>query len=67
MFRQSFNEVLRDALGGGAIARAIRVFSEDESRFGLLPLRRRRITAKGVKPVGAVQHRFESFYGLWCS
>jgi transposase len=62
VFRQSFSEALRDALGEGAIARAIRVFSEDESRFGLLPLRKRRITGKGVKPVGAVQHRFESFY-----
>jgi putative transposase len=40
----------------------IRVFSQDESRFGLLPIRRRRITAKGIKPVGRIQHKFESFY-----
>jgi transposase len=39
----------------------VRVFSQDESRFGLLTIRRRRLTARGVQPVGAVQHVFE-----WC-
>src|SRR5262249_15632788 len=34
----------------------------DESRFGLLPIQRRRITLTGVKPLGAVQYRFENFY-----
>jgi transposase len=38
------------------------VFSQDESRFGLLTVRRRRLTAHGVQPVGSVQHVFE-----WCS
>lgn len=28
----------------------------------MLPVRRRRITGKGVKPVGRVQHKFDSFY-----
>jgi transposase len=40
----------------------VRVFSQDESRFGLLTVRRRRLTACGVQPVGAVQHVFEWFY-----
>jgi transposase len=40
----------------------VRVFSQDESRFGLLTIRRRRLTACGVQPVGAVQHVFEWFY-----
>jgi DDE superfamily endonuclease len=40
----------------------VRVFSQDESRFGLLTVRRRRLTARGVQPVGPVQHIFESFY-----
>src|ERR671915_142565 len=44
-----------------ANARPIRVFSQDESRFGLLTVRRRRLTACGVQPVGAVQHIFEWF------
>jgi transposase len=38
------------------------VFSQDESRFGLLTIRRRRLTARGVQPVGSVQHVFEWFY-----
>lgn len=40
----------------------MRVFSQDESRFGLLTIRRRRLTARGVQPVGRVQHVFEWFY-----
>jgi transposase len=42
--------------------RPVRVFSQDESRFGLLTVRRRRLTVRGVQPVGAVQHVFEWFY-----
>jgi transposase len=40
----------------------VRVFSQDESRFGLLTVRRRRLTARGVQPVGPLQHVFEWFY-----
>jgi hypothetical protein len=39
----------------------VRVFSQDESRFGRLTIRWRRLTARGVPPVGAVQHVFEWF------
>jgi putative transposase len=42
--------------------RPVRVFSQDERRFGLLTVRRRRLTAFGVQPVGTVQHVFEGFY-----
>jgi transposase len=42
--------------------RPVRVFSQDESRFGLLTIRRRRLTARGVQPIGTVQHGFEWFY-----
>jgi putative transposase len=38
------------------------VFSQDESRVGLLTVRRRRLTASGVQPVGLIQHTFEWFY-----
>jgi putative transposase len=38
------------------------VFSQDESRFGLRTIRRRCLTARGVQPVGTVQHVFEWFY-----
>jgi transposase len=42
--------------------RPIRIFCQDESRCGLLPGQRRRITLTGVKPLGAVQSCFENFY-----
>ncbi len=45
-----------------ANTRPVRVFSQDESRFGLLTVRRRRLTARGVPPIGSVQHIFEWFY-----
>jgi hypothetical protein len=41
----------------------VRVFSQDESRFGGLTVRRRRLTACGVQPVGTVQHVFAWFDG----
>jgi transposase len=49
--------------------RPVRVFSQDESRFGLLTVRRRRLTTRGVQPVGAVQDVFEWFdvYGAVAS
>jgi DDE superfamily endonuclease len=40
----------------------VRVFSQDESRVGLLTIRRRRLTASGIQPVGLIQHVFEWFY-----
>jgi transposase len=45
-----------------ANTRPVRVFSQDESRFGLLTIRRRRLTARGVQPLGAIQPIFEWFY-----
>jgi hypothetical protein len=38
------------------------VFSQDESRVGLLTVRHRRLTASGIQPVGLIQHTFEWFY-----
>lgn len=40
----------------------IRVLAQDESRLGLMPVTRRRITAKGIKPIQKVQFQFESYY-----
>jgi hypothetical protein len=42
--------------------RPVLVCSQDESRVGLLTVRRRRLTARGIQPVGLVQHTFEWFY-----
>ncbi len=42
--------------------RNIKVFTHDESRFGLLSNQRRRITFKGVKPISHFQHEYKSYY-----
>jgi transposase len=39
-----------------------RFLTQDESRLGLMPTTRRRITAKGVKPIQKVQFQFKSYY-----
>jgi DDE superfamily endonuclease len=40
----------------------IKVFTMDESRFGLMTILRRRITIKGVKPIATFQQSFENTY-----
>lgn len=40
----------------------LEVWAMDESRFGLHTVRRRRITVRGVKPIGRYQHDFDNFY-----
>jgi transposase len=67
-FQEHFSHVLQDTLTEvQALSQlpdkcAIRIFCQDESRFGLLPIQRRQITLTGVKPLGLVQYRFENFY-----
>ena len=41
---------------------SINLYFEDESRFGLLTVLPRMITAKGIKPVAPFQHRFDNLY-----
>ena len=41
---------------------SINLYFQDESRFGLLTVLRRMITAKGVKPVAPFLHRFDKLY-----
>lgn len=40
----------------------LKVFAQDETRLGLLPVVRRRITACGGQPVATVLHQFDNFY-----
>ncbi len=40
----------------------VELWAYDESRLGLHTIRRRRITARGTKPVGACQQRFVNCY-----
>jgi hypothetical protein len=43
-----------------AAERPVRIFCQDESRVGLLPVQRRRITVRGVNPGGPVQYQVEN-------
>ena len=67
-FPANFSSILQAKLTAGqsvlppVTERPLRIFCQDESRFGLLPIQRRRITLTGVKPLGAVQYCFENFY-----
>jgi hypothetical protein len=40
----------------------VKVFAQDESRVGLLPIIRRRIPACGVQPIATGRHTFAYFY-----
>lgn len=44
------------------IKRRVRFFCQDETRFGLKTVSGRKITAKGVKPIGKVQWQFKATY-----
>ena len=59
-----FQEELPDLLSGvleGA-SRPVRLFCQDECRIGLMPIRRRRITLPGVKPIQTAKPGYEYFY-----
>lgn len=60
-FREEFPDKL-ESLAEDRDVDNIRILAQDESRFGLMPVTRRRITAKGVKPIQKVQFQFESYY-----
>jgi len=40
----------------------VNLYFQDESRFGLMTILRRMITAKGVKPIAPYQHKFKNLY-----
>ena len=60
-FHDGFSDQL-SSLAKDSEASSIRVFAQDESRFGLMPIIRKRITLKGVKPIQKVQHKFDNYY-----
>jgi putative transposase len=41
---------------------SVNLYFQDESRFGLMTILRRMITAKGVKPIAPYQHKFKNLY-----
>ena len=63
-FRVELPDKLRElkALAANTNVNNIRVLAQDESRFGLMPVTRRRITAKGIKPIQKIQFQYESYY-----
>ena len=60
-FQNEFTTTLQSIIPR-QLALPLRLFVQDESRFGLLPVIRRRITLKGVKPIEPIQHVFENYY-----
>jgi hypothetical protein len=53
---------LTQSLTGNRDGLPVKVFAQDETRLGLQPLLRRRITACGVQPVATVSPQFDNFY-----
>jgi hypothetical protein len=53
---------LTQPLAGHRDGLPVKVFAQDETRLGLQPIVRRRITACGVQPVATVWPRFDNFY-----
>ena len=53
---------LTQHLAGHRDGLPVKVFAQDETRRGLQPIVRRRITACGVQPVATVWPRFDNFY-----
>jgi hypothetical protein len=45
-----------------ALGRKVRFLCQDETRLGLKTLSGRKITARGVKPIGQVQWQFQATY-----
>src|SRR4029450_4955651 len=52
---------LPQALAGNRDGLPVKVFAQDETRLGLQPILRRRMTACGVQPVATVCPRVDNF------
>lgn len=61
-FQNTFPTLLTQQGKEHASGGPIKVFAQDETRLGLLPVVRRRMTACGVQPVATVTHQFDNFY-----
>jgi len=59
-----FQEGLPDRLDSAKAeaSRPVRLFCQDECRFGLMPVKRHRITLPGVKPIQEAKPGYEYFY-----
>jgi transposase len=61
-FQTALPTVLTEQLADRMCIDTVKVFAQDETRLGLLPVIRRRITACGVQPVASVTYQFDNFY-----
>jgi transposase len=61
-FQTALPTVLIEQLADRMCIDTVKVFAQDETRLGLLPVIRRRITACGVQPVASVTYQFDNFY-----
>lgn len=61
-FQTAFPTLLTQQLADHGSVRPLKVFAQDETRLGLLPVVRRRVTACGVQPVATVTYQFDNFY-----
>jgi putative transposase len=60
-FQATLPTVLTQQLADRGSRSPVKVFAQDETRLGLLPVVRRRITACGVQPVATVTYPFDNF------
>jgi transposase len=61
-FQTTLPTILTQQLTDRSSTGTIKVFAQDETRVGLLPMVRRRITACGVQPMAIVTPQFDNFY-----
>jgi transposase len=61
-FQTTLPALLTQQLADRSSSNTLKVFAQDETRLGLLPVVRRRITACGVQPLATVTHQFDNFY-----
>ena len=60
-FQTALPTLLTQQLEDRSSVGMVKVFAQDETRLGLLPVVRRRITARGVQPVATVTYQFDNF------
>jgi hypothetical protein len=61
-FQMALPTLLTQQLESHSSVHTIKMFAQDETRLGLRPVVRRRITACGVQPVATVTYQFDNFY-----
>jgi transposase len=61
-FQTALPTILTQQLEARPSLGTIKIFAQDETRLGLLPVVRRRLTACGVQPIATVLPQFDNFY-----